>query len=56
MSKMLKLSIKFDLENCSSEEQLQDIKQKYSVAFQNAIDASEFNRMVKSKYVQIKTR
>ena len=53
MSQILKLAVSTDLKECLSTDDLQCVVKKYSKTFTNAIDASEFNQMVKEAKMQI---
>lgn len=47
MSMMLKLSIQADLDKCRTVSDIEQLKERYRYSFVNAVDATEFNRMIK---------
>lgn len=53
MSNILYLKIQSDLNNCKTSDEVQDIKKKYSKAFNNAVDAQEFSRMTEQKITSL---
>lgn len=49
MSAIMFLSVTKDLEACTCMQDLEDVEKKYKQAFTSSVDASEFNRLVKTK-------
>lgn len=46
MSAILELNIKTDLNKCQNIDDIDAIKEKYNYSFKNAVDASEFTKMI----------
>ena len=47
MSMMLKLNIQTELDKCQNVSDIEQVKERYQYSFVNAVDATEFNRMIK---------
>ena len=41
------MNIQADLEKCQTVSDVEQLKERYKYAFVNAVDATEFNRMIK---------
>ena len=53
MSSVLELNIKSDLHNCTTVSDIEAIVSKYQSVFTNAVEASEFNQMVKETKMRL---
>jgi len=54
MSAVLRLNIINDLAKCINTNDVDNLRKKYNTAFTNAVDATEFNRMLQAKLMECK--
>ena len=53
MSNIINLVVEKEVNSCNTREELEIIQEKYARAFNNAVDAQKFNRLIQAKFIKL---